>query len=422
MYNFFFFLIAVIIIIGHIQGLYLDYLNNKMWSDAVPEQLRGIINKDKYRLSQNYSRTNTRFSNITSTFFFVVILLMLFLGGFAWIDNIARSVSDNPIVVSIIFFGIIGLASDLLGLPFSWYDTFRIEEKFGFNKTSQLTFFLDHIKSWLLALLIGAPLLALISWLYYAAGNLFWLFAWGIITLVSIFMNMFYSELIVPLFNKQKPLEQGELRSEIEKMAERAGFKLTDIYTIDGSKRSTKANAYFAGLGPKKRIVLFDTLINDLSVDEITAVLAHEIGHYKKKHSLTMMLYGILQTGIMLYIFSLLAGNESLTRAMGADIPSFHISALAFILIYSPVSRLISLYMNFLSRKHEYQADSFADETYRGESLISALKKLSVKNLTNLNPHPAYEFVHYSHPPLLKRIANIEKAAGSKLPDSPHKP
>jgi STE24 endopeptidase len=233
---------------------------------------------------------------------------------------------------------------------------------------------------------------------------------------------MFYSELIVPLFNKQKPLEQGELRSEIETMAERAGFKLTDIYTIDGSKRSTKANAYFAGLGPKKRIVLFDTLINDLSVDEITAVLAHEIGHYKKKHSLTMMLYGILQTGIMLYIFSILAGNESLTRAMGAEIPSFHISALAFILIYSPVSRLISLYMNFLSRKHEYQADSFADETYRGESLISALKKLSVKNLTNLNPHPAYEFVHYSHPPLLKRIANIEKAAGSKLPDSPHKP
>ncbi|MDT8401688.1 MAG: M48 family metallopeptidase [Bacteroidales bacterium] len=408
MYNTFFFLIVIIIIIGHIQGLYLDYLNIKMWSGTVPEKLRGIINEEKYRLSQNYFRANNKFSNISSSFFFIIILAMLFSGGFAWVDNIARTLTQNRTLVTIIFFGIVGLASDLLSLPFSWYDTFRIEEKFGFNKTSKATFFLDHLKSWLLAIIIGAPLLAFITWIYHAAGEMFWIYAWLVITVFSLFMNMFYSNLIVPLFNKQKPLEDGELRSEIENMAEKASFKLTDIYTIDGSKRSTKSNAYFAGLGPKKRIVLFDTLIKDLEVSEITAVLAHEIGHYKKKHTLTMMLYGILQTGIMLFIFSFLDGNENLTRAMGAEIPSFHISVLAFILIYSPVSRIISLFMNYLSRKHEYEADRFADEMYDGESLVSALKKLSVKNLSNMNPHPAYVFVHYSHPPLLKRIVNIE--------------
>ncbi|MEA1888098.1 MAG: M48 family metallopeptidase [Bacteroidota bacterium] len=410
MYNIFFFLIIAIIIFGHASGLYLDYLNSKMWSDTVPEKLRGIVDKEKYRTSQNYFRINNKFSNISSSFFLVIILAIIFLGGFAWIDKLARSITENRVLVCIIFFGIIGLTSDLLSLPFSWYDTFKIEEKFGFNRTSKTTFILDHIKSWLLAIVLGAPILALITWIYYAAGEMFWIYAWVLIILFSLFMNMFYSDLIVPIFNKQKPLEEGELRSEIEKMAAKAGFRLSNIYTIDGSRRSTKANAYFAGLGPKKRIVLFDTLINDLSVKEITAVLAHEIGHYKKKHSLTMLLYGILQTGIMLYIFSLLANNEKLTIAMGAEIPSFHISLLAFVLIYSPASRVISLFMNYLSRKHEYEADRYAKKIYDGTYLVEAMKKLSLKNLSNLNPHPAYVFVHYSHPPLLKRIDNIERS------------
>ncbi|MBS0010166.1 MAG: M48 family metallopeptidase [Bacteroidales bacterium] len=412
MYNIFFFLIISIIVIGHASGLYLDYLNHKMWSDTVPYKLRGIIDKEKYKKSQLYYLANSRFSNISSSFFLVLILSMLFLGGFAWIDNIARSLTDNRILITLIFFGIIGLASDILSMPFAWYDTYVIEEKFGFNRTTKKTFILDHMKSWLLALLVGAPLLALITWIYYETGDFFWILVWIVITLFSLFMNMFYSQLIVPLFNKQRPLEEGELRTEIEKMADKAGFRLSNIYTIDGSKRSTKANAYFAGLGPKKRIVLFDTLIKDLEIQEITAVLAHEIGHYKKRHSLKMMLFGVLQTGIMLYIFSLLDNNEGLTRAMGADSPSFHISILAFFLIYSPVARLISLYMNWLSRKHEFEADSFADDTYDGSRLVSALKKLSVKNLSNLNPHPAYVFVHYSHPPLLRRIDNIEKNQG----------
>ena len=409
MYNIFFFLIITIILFGHAAGLYLDHLNRKMWSDNVPDKLKGIIDKNKYKTSQIYHRANNNFSNISSSFFMVLILMMLFLGGFAWIDSLARSVTENRILVSLIFFGILGLASDLLSLPFSWYDTFKIEEKFGFNKTSRVTFISDHLKSWLLALFVGAPVLAIITWIYYVAGEMFWIYVWVVITLFSLFMNLFYSELIVPLFNKQKPLEEGELRSEIEKLSEKAGFQLSNIYTIDGSRRSTKSNAYFAGLGPRKRIVLFDTLISDLTVPEITAVLAHELGHYKKKHSLTMMLYGILQTGIMLYIFSILADNDKLTTALGGEISSFHISILAFFLIYSPVSRVISLFMNYLSRKHEYQADTYAGNLYDGNYLVSALKKLSVKNLSNLNPHPAYVFVHYSHPPLLSRIENLEK-------------
>jgi len=409
MFNIFFLIILIIIITGHALGLYLDYLNNKMWTEKVPLKLKDIIDEEKYRTSQNYYRTNKKFSNISSSFFLIIILAMLFFAGFAWIDSIARSITENMILITIIFFAIIGLASDILSLPFSWYNTFHIEEKFGFNKTSRTTFILDRLKSLLLAALIGGPLLALITWIYYAAGEMFWIYVWIVITLFSIFMNIFYSQLIVPLFNKQKPLEEGELRDEIESLAIKAGFKLSNIYTIDGSKRSTKSNAYFSGLGPKKRIVLFDTLINDLTIKEITAVLAHEIGHYKRKHSLIMLFYGIFQTGIMLYIFSILANNVKLTNAMGAEIPSFHLSIFAFFLIYTPVSRIISLFMNYLSRRHEQQADKYAANIYNHTYLVSALIKLSVKNLSNLNPHPTYVFVYYSHPPLLQRINNSEE-------------
>ncbi len=379
-----------------------------MWSDKVPDRLKDIIDSEKYGKSQNYYRANRKLSDISSSFFLVLILVMLFLGGFSWVDEIAGSISRNRIIISLVFFGIIGLVSDLLGIPFEWYDTFIIEEKFGFNKTNKATFFADHLKNWLLVIVLGGPLLALITWIYYIAGNMFWIYAWIVFILFSVFMNLFYSELIVPLFNKQKPLEEGELKTEIEKLVHQAGFKLSEIFTIDGSKRSTRANAYFSGLGPKKRIVLFDTLINDLETEEILAVLAHELGHYKNKHSLSMMLFGILQTGIMLFIFSILDDNILLTNAMGVDNPSFHISILAFFLIYSPVSRMISLLVNYMSRKNEYQADRFASAVYDGSHLVSALKKLSVKNLSNLNPHPAYVFVHYSHPPLLNRIKNIE--------------
>jgi STE24 endopeptidase len=270
------------------------------------------------------------------------------------------------------------------------------------------TFITDHIKSWLLALLVGVPVLGLITWFYYRTGKNFWIYAWGLITVFSVFINLFYSELIVPLFNKQIPLPEGTLRSMIEGFSQKTGFRLRNIYIIDGSKRSTKANAYFSGFGPKKRIVLYDTLQKELSEEEIVAVLAHEIGHYKKKHVLLTLVFSVLTTGIMLFLLSLVVNSPSFSRALGSQNASFHMGLIVFGILYSPLSLMIGLLTNFISRKNEFAADKFVRENYKPAILAEALKKLSVKNLSNMMPHPAYVFFHYSHPPLLRRLEKLE--------------
>jgi STE24 endopeptidase len=270
------------------------------------------------------------------------------------------------------------------------------------------TFITDHIKSWFIALLIGVPVLGLITWFYYKTGSAFWLYAWGLITLFSVFMNLFYSELIVPMFNKQTPLDPGQLREKIEEFAVKTGFKLRNIYVIDGSKRSTKANAYFSGFGPRKRIVLYDTLLKDLSDEQIVAVLAHEIGHYKKKHVLMSLLTSVVITGLMLFLFSLLVNNPSLSQAIGVKDASFHIGLVVFGILYSPLSMVIGLFSNYISRKNEFQADKFVKDNYIPAFLAGALKKLSVQNLSNMMPHPVYVFFHYSHPTLLQRLEKLE--------------
>lgn len=402
-----FILIIIIIIADFAFERWLDYLNTTRWSDILPAELKGIYEEEKYRRSQQYLKVNHKFGMLTSSISFAAILAMLLLGGFAWVDQFARYYTENPILIALLFFGILGLASDILSTPLSLYDTFVIEEKFGFNKTTLKTFFFDKIKGWLLGAIIGGGLLALIVWIYESTGQWFWLVAWGALTFFTVFMSMFYSNLIVPLFNKQKPLEEGELRSAIEAFANKVGFKLNNIYVIDGSKRSTKANAYFTGLGPKKRIVLYDTLIEKHTTEELVAVLAHEIGHYKKKHTLSGLLLGIIQSGIMLYILSLFIGNPMLSEALGATQGSFHLGILAFGILYSPISTVLGIVMNMISRKNEFAADHFAAINYNGYSLKSALKKLSVENLSNLRPHPAVVFVHYSHPPLLERLKAI---------------
>jgi STE24 endopeptidase len=380
-------------------------------SEVLPEELKGIYDEDKYRKSQQYLKVNKKFGMLTSSLSFVAILAMLIFGGFAWLDETIRQWTQNPIWLAILFFGFLGLASDILSTPFSLYDTFVIEEKFGFNKTTLKTFFIDKIKGWLLGGIIGGGLLALVVWIYESTGQWFWLVAWGALTAFTIFMSMFYSNLIVPLFNKQKPLEECELRNAIEKFASKVGFKLKNIYVIDGSKRSTKANAYFTGLGPKKRIVLYDTLIEKHTTEELVAVLAHEIGHYKKKHTTTGLILGIVQSGIMLYILSLFIGNQVLSQALGAEVGSFHLGILAFGILYSPISTILGIIMNVISRANEFAADRFAAENFNGKSLADALKKLSVENLSNLRPHPAVVFVHYSHPPLLSRLRVISQAS-----------
>jgi len=270
------------------------------------------------------------------------------------------------------------------------------------------TFITDHIKSWFIALLVGIPVLGLITWFYYKTGKNFWLYAWGLIALFSIFINFFHSELIVPLFNKQTPLQEGTLKTAIEAFAQRTGFKLKNIYIIDGSKRSTKANASLSGFGTKKRIVLYDTLQNELSEEEIVAVLAHEIGHYKKKHILVSLISSVALTGFMLFLFSLVINSPQLSQAMGSQDASFHLGLIVFGILYSPVSLLIGLLTNYISRKNEFAADNFVRENFKPEILAEALKKLSVKNLSNMMPHPAYVFFHYSHPPLLDRLSKLE--------------
>ena len=404
-----FYIIISIITISFLIDKILDALNAKYYNNILPEGLQDVYDTTEYKKSQKYKTTNYKFGLLTSTFSIILTLSFLIFDGFEYIDNIARNYSNNPIIIALIFFGIIMIGSDILTTPFSYYSTFVIEEKFGFNKTTIKIFFLDKIKGWLMMAIVGGGILALIIWFYQATEQYFWLFAWALIAVFTLFMNMFYSKLIVPLFNKQTPLEAGILRDKISEYAKTVGFKLDKIFVIDGSKRSTKANAYFSGFGSEKRVTLYDTLIKDLNDDEIVAVLAHEVGHYKKKHIIFNLFASILLMGLTLFILSLFISNPLLSQALGVKIPSFHIGMIAFGLLYSPISEITGLIMNIFSRKFEYQADDYAKNTYKGAPLITALKKLSKNSLSNLTPHPAYVFMHYSHPTLLERIGNLRK-------------
>jgi STE24 endopeptidase len=396
--------IVAIVIFNYVFSRVLEYLNSKRYGAPIPEELEDVYDKEKYKKSMAYKKVNYRFAILTGIFSLTVILLMLFYSGFAFADDLVRNVTQNPILIALLFFGLLMFASDLINIPFSVYDTFVIEERFGFNKTTVKTFILDKIKSWMLGIIIGGGILAVIVWFYTLTGKNFWIFAWILISAFTIFMYMFYSNLIVPLFNKQTPLEEGELRNAITEFSDKAGFKLKNIFVIDGSKRSTKANAYFTGLGARKRIVLYDTLINDLETDEIVGVLAHEVGHYKKKHTVTGVILSIIQNGVILFILSLFVGSPVLSEALDASVPSFHIGLIAFGILYSPLSLVLGIGMNVMSRKNEYQADRYASEMFRPQPLVDALKKLSRKNLSNLTPHPVYVFFHYSHPPLYHRV------------------
>lgn len=404
-----FYILIVILIINFIIDKVLDYFNSKHFDDAIPEELKDVYEKEEYEKSQAYKKTNAKFSNITELFSLIVTLLFFFFDGFQFVDELARSYSSNSILIALIFFGIITIGLDIINTPFSYYKTFVIEERFGFNKTTLKTFIIDKIKGLLMTAILGGGILALILWFYEFTGDDFWIYAWILVAVFSIFINMFYSKLIVPLFNKQKPLEEGELKTAIETYSEKVGFKLNNIFVIDGSKRSTKANAYFSGFGSQKRITLFDTLINDLDTEEIVAVLAHEVGHYKRKHIIYNLVSSILLTGFTFWLLSLFVSLPIFSEALGVSIPSFHIGLVVFAILYSPISEITGLFMNILSRKFEYQADDYAKETFASKPLISSLKKLSKNSLSNLTPHPAYVFMHYSHPTLLQRVQNLNK-------------
>jgi STE24 endopeptidase len=403
-----FYCIIGILISEYILATTLNFLNAKRFKESIPEELSDVFNSEEYKKSQDYKLTNYRFGILTSTFSILLILSVLIFGGFGWVDNWVSSLTENTIVQSLLFFGVIMMGSDILNTPFGYYKTFVIEEKFGFNKTTLKTFIADKVKGWVMILVLGGGILALVLWFFEWAGTNFWLYTWGLITVFTIFMNLFYSKLIVPLFNKQEPLEEGSLKSKIESYAENVGFELQNIFVINGSKRSTKANAYFSGFGREKRITLYDTLINDLEEDEIVAVLAHEVGHCKKNHILFNLATSIIVTGAMLFVLSLFINNPIISLAIGVDKPSFHAALIGFGMLYSPISEITGLLMNYFSRKFEYQADDFAKNTFSASPLITSLKKLSKNSLSNLTPHPAYVFMHYSHPPLRDRIRNLK--------------
>ena len=397
-----------IVVFGFLFDQWLDYLNTTTWNNALPESLKGLYDEETYRKQQDYQKVNRRISLITDCLSFVLILMMLTFGGFAWLDKLVSLYTTSPVWQALLFFGSIALFADLLNTPFDLYDTFVIEERFGFNTTTLKTYIFDKFKGWLLALLVGGGFLAIIVLIYEKAGSWFWILAWLVVTFFTLFVGYFYTTLLVPLFNKLSPLPDGELRNAIEKVALSAEFSLRNIFIMDGSKRSTKGNAYFSGFGRKKSIVIFDTLMNEYTSDELASVLAHEIGHYKKKHVLKGIFISIIQTGVLLFILSLLLKNPLLAGAMGDSVPSFHLGLVAFGLLYTPVSMLLGIGLNWLSRKHEFEADHFAAELTRPDILQLALKKLSVKNLSNLTPHPWYVFVNYSHPSLLQRLEALD--------------
>ncbi|MBQ0735782.1 M48 family metallopeptidase [Aquimarina celericrescens] len=403
----FYLLITIIVIVFVIDSL-LDVLNARHYDDKIPEELSDVYPEDEYKKSIEYKKANYKFKLVSSSISLLIMLLFFFFDGFAVVDAIARSFSNNSILVGLIFFGIIMIGSDILSTPAAYYKIFVIEEKFGFNKMSVKTFFIDKIKSIIMMIIVGGGLLALIIWFYELTGESFWMYALGLVSIFTIAMNMFYAKLIVPVFNKQTPLEPGELRDTIEAYSKKVGFQLKDIFVIDGSKRSTKANAYFSGFGSEKRITLYDTLIKDLNNEEIVAVLAHEVGHYKKRHVIVNLFLSIALTGLTLWFLSLFIANPLLSEALGVEIPSFHIGLITFGILYSPISEITGLIMNVVSRAFEYQADNYAKNTYNSEALINSLKKLSKNNFSNLTPHPAMVFIHYSHPTLLQRIKNLK--------------
>lgn len=407
--NTLFFIILAIFIADFVFGRCLSWLNIVASKSKLPVQLEDIYDNDQYQRQQQYFRTNSKFSMITSLFSFVIMLIMLMLYGFAFVNEIVVGWQLSSVWSSIVFFGILYIANDIIGLPFDIYDTFVIEQRFGFNRTTIKTFIFDKIKTLLLSAIIGIGLLYFIISIYNATPDYFWLLAWLAVTLFGLFMSLFYSDLIVPLFNKQTPLPEGELRNKIEAFATKARFNLKNIYTIDGSKRSTKANAYFTGMFGKKRIVLYDTLIQMLTPEEVVAVLAHEIGHYRLRHTAKSLAISLPSSLLLFWLLGMVLQSNVFAQALGVDTATFHINIIAFGILYTPFSMLLGIVQNIVSRRFEYQADNFAKSYGLQNELISSLKKLSADSLSNLTPHHLVVFTNYSHPTLYQRILNLNR-------------
>jgi len=406
-----FLVIILAILIGeYLLNLIVETKNVRFLRTDLPDEFSGYYDRGKYRKSQEYLKENTRFGFITDSIATPVTIAFILFGGFNLIDQFARSFHLSTIPTGLIFAAVLMLASQIVAIPFSIYSTFVIEEKYGFNKTTPRTFVLDILKTWVLAAVIGGILFSAVLWFFEEAGPWAWAYCWIAVTLFQVFLLFVAPVVIMPIFNKFTPLEDGELREAIEEYAKKQDFKLKGVFTMDGSKRSTKSNAFFTGFGRFRRIVLFDTLIEKQTKDELVSVLAHEMGHYKKKHILKSIVISIFTTGLMFYILSIFINNRELFAAFQMQHTSIYASLFFFGFLYAPIDMILSVFGNMLSRRHEYEADGYAVATYRKpQSMITALKKLSVDNLSNLTPHPLKVFLTYSHPPVLERIRAIRK-------------
>jgi STE24 endopeptidase len=404
-------LIILTFLIGHfLIEVIADCLNLGSLGTELPEEFEGYYDAESYKKSQLYTRTRTKFSFVTSTFDLLLLLVFWWAGGFNWLDSLVRQWGFGVVGTGLCFMGILFLAKLLLSLPFSIYSTFVLEEKFGFNKTTVRVFVMDQVKGILLGLVLGAPLLGAILYLFQIGGNAAWLYCWLTAAIFVLIVQFIAPTWIMPLFNKFTPLEEGELRTSIMDFARLVDFDLENIFVMDGSKRSSKSNAFFTGFGKHKRIALFDTLIEQHTTKELVAVLAHEIGHYKKKHILQGMVLSILHMGFIFFFLSIFLTNRGLFDAFGMEHMSIHAGFIFFSLLFTPVDAILSIGLQALSRKNEFEADHFAASHLKESvSLITALKKLSVNNLSNLTPHPFYVMLHYSHPPLLKRLEALRK-------------
>jgi len=411
--EFWFLIIIGLVIFNFLFSNILDYINHKNCKDKIPPELEDFYDKEKYKKAKLYSISKSKIGLLSSIISFLFVISLLVFNGYGFLNQLVYSDSLNlflPFEINTsfsrsgVFFLILFILNSLISIPFSYYNTFIIEEKYGFNKTSKSTFFLDIIKSTILSILIGGFLLFAALYLYDNINEGFWLWLWIGLSLLMVFINMFYADLIVPIFNKLTPLNNVELRKKIENYSKDVGYLLKNIYVIDGSKRSTKANAFFSGLGPRKTIALYDTLIEKHTENELVAVLAHEVGHFKKKHVLSGLLMSVIQIGIMAFFFELCLKLPEISIALGGLDTNFHLGLIGFSIIFSPISMISSILMNYVSRKNEFEADAYAKETFNGEDLSLALKKLSVDSLSNIYPHPLYVFFHYSHPPLIQRL------------------
>ena len=402
-------IILFVIVVNYLLDLFSGLLNYRSFNDKIPSNVRDIYNKEEYDKSQKYKKENFRFNLFISSYSFIILVTVLYSGYFGVLDSTIRNYTlENEISPSVLFFFSIYLINDIILLPFQFYRVFVIEQKYGFNTMSLKTFILDKLKGYLLTLIVGLIVMVPLLILILLFPQSFWIYSWILLSFFMIFLNMFYTSLIVPLFNKLTPIDDGDLKDSLNSYAEKVGFSLSNIFVINGSKRSKKANAFFTGFGKNKKIVLYDTLIKNHTIDELVAVLAHEVGHYKLRHVISNLVISIATTGFMLFLMSKFLFNSEVSYALGGNVSFRHLEILAFFILYTPISRFINILVFIKSRKNEYEADNFAISTFKKSPLVSALKKLSRDNLTNLTPHPLFEFINYSHPSLSKRLRSIE--------------